>query len=72
MPRRPAEVQPDVPLFLVAHVIQQRIRTHGEELERVMVNRAHRHFYTVSVRTRPIRREYQAERMAGKRGGKRA
>ena len=69
MPRRPAEVQPDVPLFLVAHVIQRRIRTHGEDLERVMVTRTHRHFYTVSVRTRPIRREYQAERAAGKRGG---
>jgi len=62
MPRRPAEVQDDVPLFLVAHVIQQRIRTHGEELERVIVNRTHRHFYTVSVRTKPIRREHQAER----------
>jgi len=67
MPRRPAEVQEDVPLFLVAHVIQQRIRTHGEELQRVIVNRTHRHFYTVSVRTRPIRREYHAER-ARRRG----
>jgi hypothetical protein len=71
MPRRSAEVQPDVPLFLVAHVIQQRIRTHGEELERVIVTRTHRHFYTVSVRTRPIRREYQSERAGRKRGGER-
>ena len=62
MPRRPAEVQADVPLFLVAHVIQQRVRTCGEELERVIVTRTHRHFYTVSVRTRPIRREFSAER----------
>jgi hypothetical protein len=66
MPRRPAEVQEDVPLFLVAHVIQQRVRTCGEELERVIVNRTHRHFYTVSVRTRPIRREHQAERARGR------
>jgi hypothetical protein len=62
MPRRPAEVDADVPLFLVAHVIQQRVRTCGEELERVIVTRTHRHFYTVSTRTRPIRREYQAGR----------
>ena len=62
MPRRPAEVEADVPLFLVAYVIQQRVRTCGEELERVIVTRTHRHFYTVSIRTRPIRREYQAGR----------
>ena len=62
MPRRPAEVMDDVPLFLVAHVIQQRVRTCGEELERVMITRTHRHFYTVSVRTRPIKREHQTER----------
>jgi len=68
MPRRPAEVMDDVPLFLVAHVIQQRVRSCGEELERVMVTRTHRHFYTVSVRTKPIRREYQAER--ARTGGK--
>ena len=69
MPRRPAEVQADVPLFLVAHAIQQRIRTCGEELERVIVTRTHRHFYTVSIRTRPIRREFQAER--ARSGGRR-
>ena len=69
MPRRPAEIQSDVPLFLVAHVIQQRVRTCGEDLERVIVRRTHRHFYMVSVRTRPVKREFHAERAGGKRRG---
>ncbi len=68
MPRRPAEVMEDVPLFLIPHVIMQKIRTSGEDLEGVAVKRTQRHFYTVSVRTRPIRREYQSERAGRKRG----
>ena len=58
MPRRPAEVMEDVPLFLIPHVIMQKIQTSGEDLEGVAVKRTQRHFYTVSVRSRPIRREY--------------
>ncbi|MDD4484489.1 MAG: hypothetical protein PHD55_08995 [Methanoregula sp.] len=65
MPRRPAEVLADVPLFLIPHVILQRIRQFGEDLERVAVTRTHRHFYTVSIRTRPINREFQSERARG-------
>jgi ribosomal protein L34E len=49
----------------------QKIRTCGEDLEGVAVKRTERHFYTVSVRTRPVNREYQSERAAGKRGGER-
>ena len=52
MPRRPAEVMEDIPLFLIPHVIMQKIRTCGEDLEGVAVKRTERHFYTVSVRTR--------------------
>jgi len=62
MPRRPAEILADVPLFLIPHVILQRIRQVGEDLERVTVKRTHRHFYTVSIRTRPLKREFQSER----------
>ena len=70
MPRRPAEINPDVPLFLIPHVIQQRIRVHGEEVERVVVKKTRSHFYTVSIRTRPVNREFQSKRateMAKKR-----
>jgi len=69
MPRRPADVMEEIPLYLIPHVIMQKIRNCGEDLEGVAVKRTERHFYTVSVRTRPIRREYQAERAAGKPGG---
>lgn len=62
MPRRPAELLADVPLFLIPHVILQRIRQFGDDLERVTVKRTHRHFYTVSIRTRPLKREFQSER----------
>ncbi|MDD4485045.1 MAG: hypothetical protein PHD55_11865 [Methanoregula sp.] len=62
MPRRPTEVLADIPLFLIPHVILQRIRQVGEDLERVTVKRTRRHFYTVSIRTRPVKREFQSER----------
>jgi hypothetical protein len=68
MPRRPAEVMDDIPHYLIPHVIRQRIRSCGEELERAMVTRTHRHFYTVSVRTRPIQREYRIVR--ARKGGR--
>ena len=69
MPRRPAEVMEEIPLFLIPHVIMQKIRKCGEDLEGVAVKRTERHFYTVSVRTRPVNREYQSERAGRKRGG---
>ncbi|MFZ0181947.1 MAG: hypothetical protein WAL62_02235 [Methanoregula sp.] len=69
MPRRPAELIPAVPLYLIPHVLMQRIREVGEELYRIAVKRTARHFYTVSVRTRPVKREYQSERARRKRGG---
>ena len=71
MPRRPAEIIPEIPLYLIPHIIMQRIRICGEELEGVAVKRTQRHFYTVSIRTRPVKREYQSERAAEKRGGER-
>ncbi|HNX17395.1 MAG TPA: hypothetical protein PKM50_03590 [Methanoregula sp.] len=61
MPRRPAEVSPDVPLFLIPHVIRQRIRLYGDRVERVTVKKASHHFYTVSIRTWPVKREFATE-----------
>ena len=69
MPRRPADVMEDIPLYLIPHVIMQKIRKCGEDLEGVAVKRTERHFYTVSVRTRPVNREYQSERAGRKRSG---
>ncbi len=55
MPRRPAIIERDIPLFLIPHKAGRR-GTHGDALDRVVVKRGS-HFFTISIRTRPIKRE---------------
>lgn len=62
MPRPPLKTETDIPLFLVPHVIQKRIRMHGEDVERVVVKKTASHFYNISIRTRPIKRELSGRR----------
>ena len=57
MPRRQTTVERDVPLFIIPHMIMKRIRTHGENLERVIVRKSGSHYYNISIRTRPVKRE---------------
>ena len=57
MPRRPAKIERDIPLFLIPHIVLRGVRDHGDELERVIVQKTRSHFYNVSIRTRPIKRE---------------
>ena len=57
MPRRPATIERDIPLYLVPHIVLRGVRRHGEELEQVIVRKTRRHFYNISIRTRPIKRE---------------
>jgi hypothetical protein len=57
MPRRPARIKRDVPLYLISHTIQQGVNEHGEELDRVVVDRTRWHHYNISIRTRPVKRE---------------
>ena len=61
MPRRPATIEEDIPLFLIPHIVMLGVRTHGEGLERIIVSRTHRHFYSVSIRTRPLKRELKGK-----------
>ena len=68
MPRRAATVAREVPLYLIAHFVQREVRSKGEELERVIVRKTHSHFYNISIRTRPIKRELKARPAAGKGG----
>jgi hypothetical protein len=35
----------------------QKIRRHGENLERVIVRKSGSHYYNISIRTRPVKRE---------------
>ncbi len=60
MPRRPTKTERDIPLYLIPDIVKREISTHGEELEWVFVNTAKSHFYTVRIRTRPVRRELRS------------
>jgi hypothetical protein len=66
MPRRPATIERDIPLFLIPHIVKREVSTHGEELERVVVQKTGKHFYNIRVRTRPIRRELKGAGTPGK------
>jgi hypothetical protein len=57
MPRRPASIERDIPLYLIPNIVKREVSTHGDELERVVVRKTRRHFYNVSIRTKPIKRE---------------
>ena len=59
MPRRPTETEQCVPLFLVPHVLMKGIRNHGDEVEWAIVKKTRRHYYTVSIRSRPLKREFR-------------
>ena len=59
MPRRAAHVQPNVPLFLVPHMIHKGIQKFGVEVERIIVRKVGRHYYNISIHSRSIKRELQ-------------
>jgi hypothetical protein len=61
MPRRPADVLEKVPLFLIPIQIRKAIKKAGEELHHVVVKKAGRHFYNISVHSRSVKRELRAE-----------
>ena len=57
MPRRPAKIQRDIPLCLIPGIVKRGVRIHGERLKRVIVWESRSHFYNISIRTKPIRKE---------------
>lgn len=57
MPRKADLVRRGIPLFLIHVVIRLEVREAGGDLERIVVQKSGRHFYNVSIRTRPVRRE---------------
>ncbi len=60
MPRRPAKIERDIPLYLISDIVKRGVVTHGQTLERVIVSKTRNHFYNVSIRTRPVRRELRS------------
>jgi len=61
MPRRAAVLTPKVPLFLISAIVKKEVKNAGEELVRIVVKKAGRHYYNISVRTRSISRELRAK-----------
>jgi hypothetical protein len=49
----------DIPLYLIPHFVARGIRKHGDDIEQVIIKATHRHFYDVSIRTRPVRKEFR-------------
>ena len=58
MPRRPTGTESCVPLWLIPQVILKWIQAVGEELDWIHVRRSKFHYYTIRIRTRPVRREF--------------
>jgi len=60
MPRRPAKIERDIPLYLIPDIVKRGVITHGQTLERVIVSKTGNHFYNVSIRTRRVKRELRS------------
>lgn len=60
MPRRPADIQDKVPLFLIPSVVKKEVAKAGEELHHIVVKKAGRHFYNIAIHTRSLKRELKA------------
>jgi hypothetical protein len=63
MPRQPTMTGERISPLLLPHVVMQGVQVYGGEVERVMACRTNHHFYTVSIRTRPVNREFQKVRL---------
>ncbi len=60
MPRRPAKIERDIPLYLIPDIVKRGVVTHGQALERVIVSKTGNHFYNVSIRTRRVKKELRS------------
>jgi hypothetical protein len=63
MSRKPTETE-SVPLWLIPPVILKWVQAVGEELDWIHVRRSKFHYYTIRIRTKPVRREF-GSRAAG-------
>jgi hypothetical protein len=60
MPRKADHIRAEVPLYLISPVIGEEIKKTGDALDRIVVRRSDHHFYNISIRTRPVRRELRS------------
>lgn len=57
MPRRPAKIERDIPLWLIPALVKREVSSHGGRLKGLVVRETRSHFYNISIRTKPIRKE---------------
>jgi hypothetical protein len=57
MPRRPAKIVRDIPLCLIPGMVKRGVSIHGARLKRMIVWESRSHFYNISIRTKPVRKE---------------
>jgi hypothetical protein len=62
MPRRPTRTKEGIPLSLVPHVMMQGVRKYREEVEWMEAQKTNHHFYSVSIRMRPVKTELKHRR----------
>ena len=63
MPRRKTIREENIPLFLIPHVLMREIRKYNEEVEWLMARRMEQHYYSIRIRTTPVKREFQKARL---------
>jgi hypothetical protein len=57
MHRRQPEVLSKVPFFLITPAIKNGISRFGDDVEGIVVKKISRHYYTISIDTRPVKHE---------------
>jgi hypothetical protein len=60
MSRRPTKTERDIPLYLIHDIVKREVRTNGEDLDWMFVQRTRSHFYTIRIRTKPVKRELRS------------
>jgi len=60
MSRRPTKIERDIPLYLIPDIVKREVRTNGDDLDWVFVQKTGSHFYNIRIRTKPVRRELRS------------
>jgi hypothetical protein len=59
MARQPTKTE-RVPLWLISDIVKREVRTNGDGLDWVFVQKTGSHFYNIRIRTKPVRRELRS------------
>jgi hypothetical protein len=59
MARQPTKTE-RVPLWLISDIVKREVRTNGDGLDWVFVQKSGSHFYNIRIRTKPVKRELRS------------